>query len=159
VTAWFCDHSCYEQQFLADGGDAIEGQFVAIEATPFTDRLEVPKLRSYLRVTARAEEEESYPGLRAFVAGLLFEQAAKGVIDAEGNDGLTRAGLLDALSGTHDFTAGGIVGATDVGERAPTGCYVLLQVVEGKFKRVNPAEKGELSCGADNLVTADAPDA
>jgi hypothetical protein len=84
---------------------------------------------------------------------LLFERAAKDVVDADGLDGLTRVRLLDALAGIHDFDAGGIVGPTDVGARAANGCYVLLQVKDGKFVRVNPAEKGALACEPDNLLS------
>jgi hypothetical protein len=153
VHAWYCDTSCYDGAFLANGGNAVEDEFLGIETVPFTDKDEVAALRTYLRTTRRAAELPSYAGLRAYVTGLLFEASAKAVVEQSGEDGLTRVRLLDTLSGVHDFDAGGIVGPTDVGRRTPTGCYVLLQVHDGKFTRVNPAEKGRLDCASDNLVT------
>ena len=153
VVAWFCDAECYDPSFLSEGGDAIDSQYVAIETTPFSDRADIQSLRSYYRITTREDDTPTYSGLRAYVTGMLFERAAKSVVEAEGIDGLTRVRLLDALAGIHDFDAGGILGPTDVGARAPTGCYVLLQVQDGKFARVNPAEKGSLSCGGDNVLS------
>jgi hypothetical protein len=152
VKAWYCNASCYDSAFLADGGDAIEKQYVSIETTPFGDRSSVGSLRTYVRTTVQAGDGASYPGLRAYVAGLLFEQVAKQVVTDHGKDGLTRVRLLDALAAVHDFAAGGIVGPTDVGARTPNGCYVLVKVRDGRFTRINPADKGALSCGAGNLV-------
>ena len=152
VKAWYCDAACYDASFLTDGGDAIEGQYVAIETTPFSDRSEVAEERIYVRTTTRAGDDTSYPGLRAYVAGTLFEQATRDVITEFGDDGITRVRLLDALGAIHDFTAGGIVGVTDVGSRTPTGCYVLLKVRDGRFVRTNPAAKGDLDCSPENLV-------
>ncbi len=152
VQVWYCDASCYDAAFVADGGDAIDGEYVAIETAPFSDRSAVSSLRTYIRITTRAGEDTSYAGLRAFVSGLLFEHAAEQVIDEEGENGLTRTRLLDALATVHDFNAGGIIGSTDVATGTPNGCYVLLQVDDGRFKRVNPGDKGLLDCGSQNLV-------
>jgi hypothetical protein len=152
VKVWYCDASCYDAAFLADGGDAIDGEYVGIETAPFSDRAEIGAMRTYIRLSAKAGDDTSYAGLRAFVTGMLFEDAAKQMIDDHGDNGLTRVNLLAALSGIHDFTAGGIVGSTDVASGTPTGCSVLLQVVDGHFKRVNPADKTAFDCGSQNLV-------
>ena len=152
VEVWFCDARCYEPTFLTEGSVAVDDQYVAIETVPFTDRRKVPEMRSYLKATARNGETADYDALRAYVTGLLAEQALRAVIDAHGDDGITRAGLLDALAAIHDFTGAGLVGPTDVGGRAPNGCAVVLQVRDGEFTRVHPAERGSLDCGPQNLV-------
>jgi hypothetical protein len=152
VKAWYCGTSCYDDTFLSSGGNAVEGELIGIETTPLTDKDAVPALRTYSRTTRHAGEKPTYEGLRAYVTGLLFERSAKDVIGRFGSDGLTRVRLLDALHGIHDFDADGIVGATDVGGRAPTGCYVLLKVHADKFTRTNPSDKGALDCASDNLV-------
>lgn len=152
VLAWYCDARCYDDAFLADGGAAVEGEYVAIETAPFSDRSEISAMRTYLRITNRLEHEASYAGMRAFATGMLWEAAAKQVVEDEGENGLTRARLLAALANIHDFTAGGIIGPTDVATGTPNGCYVLLQVVDGGFERVSPADKGALACGSQNLV-------
>ncbi|MEX0665908.1 MAG: ABC transporter substrate-binding protein [Acidimicrobiia bacterium] len=152
VAAWYCGAQCYDASFLADGGDAIDGEYVAIETALFSDRSEISLLRSYVRISNRAGDDTAYEGLRAFVAGLLFESGAEQVIDEHGDNGITRVRLFEALAGINDFTAGGIVGPTDVASGTPTGCYVLMQVSDARFDRVNPADKGVIDCGSQNLV-------
>jgi hypothetical protein len=152
VAVWFCDARCYEPSFIAGGGDDVQGQHVAVETALLSDRSEIQALRSYVRNSKRAGHDPSYEGLRAFVAGMLFENAAERVIDEDGDNGLTRVRLFDALAGIQDFTAGGIVGPTDVASGTPNGCFVLTQVQEGRFARVSPADKAVIDCGAQNLV-------
>jgi len=152
VKAFFCNADCYDAGLLTDGVDDVEDQLVAIETAPFGDRALIASLRSYFKAAIKAGNDPTYEGLRAFVAGLLFEQAAEQLVDLDGNDGLTRVRLLEVLGGIHDFTGGGIVGTTDVGTRQPNGCYVLLEVRNGRFVRKNPAAKGQLDCGPQNLT-------
>jgi len=152
VTAWFCDAACYDLAFPVDGGPDVEGQYVGIETAPFGDRSEIGPLRAYLRITARAGGDPSYEGLRAFATGLLFENAVKRVIDEHGDNGITRTRLFEALADIHDFTAGGIIAPTDVASGAPSGCFVLTQVANGDYERVNPAGKGAFDCARENLV-------
>jgi hypothetical protein len=150
VKAWYCDASCYDPSFIANGADAVEQEYISIETTPLADH--TTALRRYIRSTVRAGDVATYAGLRGYVAGVLFEDAAAQVVNDHGHDGLTRARLLDALAGIHAFTAGGIVGPTDIGQRAPNGCFVMLKVRNGSFKRVNPTAKGTLDCSPGNLV-------
>jgi hypothetical protein len=152
VAIWFCDARCYDASFPADGGDAVDGQYVAIETALLSDRSEIQALRSYVRNSKRAEHDPSYEGLRAFVAGMLFENAAKQVIAEHGENGITRVRLIDALAGIQEFTAGGIVGPTDIASGTPNGCYVLTQIEDGRFTRVNPEDKAVIDCGSENLV-------
>jgi hypothetical protein len=60
--------------------------------------------------------------------------------------------LLEALAGIHDFTGGGLVGPTNVGDRIPNGCTVVLHVHDGQFTRAHPTERGRLDCDPSNLV-------
>ena len=87
--------------------------------------------------------------------GLLAQQALQQVVEAHGDDGVTRAHLLDALDATQDFTADGLIGPTDVADRTPSGCTVVLQVHDGRFTRVHPDERGSLDCEPQNLVELD----
>ena len=150
---WYCDGRCYGGTFLDSGGTAVEDQYVAIETAPFSDRLDVSGVRAYLRATRRGDDPATYAGLRSFTAGLLFEEALGQVVDEDGENGLTRERLLAALGTIDTFTADGIIGATNVADGTPNGCFVLLQVRNGKFARVNPADAGNLDCGPQNLQT------
>ena len=152
VAAWFCDARCYDPSFLTEGGSAVESEYVAIETVPFSDRRRVQAMRSYLSATARNGETPDYDGLRAYVAGLLAQEALEAVVDANGEDGITRTAMLNALAGIDGFTAQGLVGPTAVGDRAPNGCTVVLQVLDGELTRVHPTERGSLDCDPENLV-------
>ncbi len=45
---------------------------------------------------------------------------------------------------------------TDVGGHKINSCFVMMQVQDGKFKRVFPKKKGEFSCNdKKNLVTVE----
>jgi hypothetical protein len=46
-----------------------------------------------------------------------------------------------------------MIGATDVGARVPSPCFVLNQVKNGDFVRLLPASKGTFNCDPSNVVT------
>ena len=154
-TVWYCDTRCYDTAFLTQGSAAVVGQNVGIETVPFSDRRDVPALRTYLRATAQDGGRASYDGLHAYVAGSLFQAALDRVAQDHGTNGVTRVHLVEALTGIHDFSAEGIIGPTDVGRREPNGCMVLLRVEDGRFARVDPSERGNLDCSPENLVVLD----
>jgi hypothetical protein len=149
VKAWYCLAQCYVPNFLDQGGANVDGQFVQIGTNPFEDASSIAAMKRYL--TAGGPQNEI--GLEAYSAGLLFETAAKQVIQADGKNGLTRAALLGKVAAINDFTAGGILGSTQVGNRVPNGCFVMMRVQDGKFVRAEPAAKNQLSCGDQNLLT------
>ena len=84
-------------------------------------------------------------------ADSLFAQAVDDVVKADGPNGLTRASLLRALGAIHRFTDNGWVGEID--PRGATGCFVVMQIKGGVFKRVYPEQRGTLDCRAENKVT------
>ena len=74
---------------------------------------------------------------------MLFEQVARQVVADGGSNGLTRVALIGALGSVHDFTAGGILGATDVAAGTPNGCFALLQARSGhEVRACLPGGKG-----------------
>jgi hypothetical protein len=152
IGAWYCDARCYDPSFLTEGSADVEEEYVAIETVPFSDRRRVPAMRTYLAATARSGETPDYDGLRAYVTGLLAQHALEAVVDAHGKSGIARTALLEALASVRGFDADGLIGATDVGDRTPNGCTVVLQVRGNKFERVDPTERGSIDCDAENLV-------
>jgi hypothetical protein len=149
VKAWYCLAQCYVPTFLDQGGANVEGQFVQIGTNPFEDASTIAAMKRYL--TAGGPPSEI--GLEAYTAGLLFETAAKQVVQTDGKNGVTRAALLGEVAAINDFTAGGILGTTQVGNRVPNGCFVMMKVQDGKFVRAEPAAKNQLNCGDQNLIT------
>jgi hypothetical protein len=153
VKAWYCDASCDDPTFLAAGGAAVEGQLVDLGVNPLSDQRFIPNMGAFVRAMRHLGATPSVPALESYSASLLFEQAARQVVQASGTNGLTRVRLLAAVGTVHTFNAGGILGATDVAARQPSGCYMLLTVKNGHFVRSFPTAAGQLDCGAQNLQT------
>jgi hypothetical protein len=154
VKAWFCLDQCYTRNFLTQGGTAVNSEYVQITVNPFEESHSIPAMASYLRYTKKDGAAPTITGEESFAAGMLFEQVARQVVTENGSEGLTRVALISALRGVHAFTAGGILGATDVAQGTPNGCFMILQVRSKHFARVYPATKATLSCGGDNLLTS-----
>jgi Periplasmic binding protein len=151
VKAWYCDASCDDATFLASGGTAVEGQLIDVGVNPLVDQHAIPAMATFLRAMRHIGATPSVPAVESYSAGALFEQAARQVIQASGNNGLTRVRLLGAVATVHAFNAGGMLGDTDVGARQPNGCFMLLTVTNGHFVRSFPTAPGQLDCGAQNL--------
>jgi hypothetical protein len=108
-------------------------------------------LRTFLKYT---DEPDGF-SIQAFAAGLFFAEAVNAVVKADGNNGLTRARLLEEAANIHAFDAGGMIGVTDVGGRIPSSCFVLTQVRDGEFERVTPKKKGTFNCKKSNRKTVE----
>ena len=152
VKAWYCAQECADPPFLTQGGAAVEGQYVDVPVNPLSDQASVPAIATYVQAAQRFGGP-TVAGLESNAAGLLFEQVVKQVVATNGANGITRSRVLAAVATVHGFTAGGILGTTDVGGRQPTGCFALLQVKSGQLARVFPTTAGELNCGSGNLQT------
>ena len=150
VQAWYCSQECADPPFLADGGATVEGQYVDVSANPLIDQASVPAIATYVQAAQRFGGP-TLAGLESNAAGLLFQQVVKQVAATNGVNGITRSRVLVAVAAVHSFTAGGILGPTDVGARQPTGCFALLQVKSGQYQRVFPTAAGALNCGSQNL--------
>ncbi len=153
VTTWYCDSRCDDPAFLASGGTAVEGQLIDDAANSLLDQHSVPAIATYARTVRRLGAVPTQAGVESYAAGMLFDQAVRQVVASSGTHGLTRARLLSAVGAIHDFNAAGILGPTDVGARAPNGCFQLLKVASGHFDREFPTTPGTLDCHAQNLQT------
>jgi ABC-type branched-subunit amino acid transport system substrate-binding protein len=148
---WDCFSNCYDQGLIEQGGADVEGQYVTLSQLPFSETKQNAALASYVKTTGK--DDVSGFGSYAWVASLLFRDAVNAIVQREGKNGLTRTALLDALAGIHDFDADGMWGATDIGNRVPTSCFMVNQVRNGKFVRVYPKQPGTLDCAKSNRFT------
>ena len=149
VKVWACSLGCYSQQFLSTGGADVEGTYVWMQFLPFEEADTNPELAAYLKGVG-ADKATSF-GAQAWQASVLLETAINDVVQKYGVNGITRAHLLEALDGIHDFTANGWMGAKDL--KGVSDCFVLLQVHNGKFVRVYPTERGTFDCDPKNVAT------
>jgi hypothetical protein len=66
---------------------------------------------------------------------------------------LDRQTLFTALNNEHSFTANGIIGSTDVGNRVPSACQIVVQLQNGVWQRVFPTQPGTFDCNSANITT------
>jgi len=142
VKVWDCSLACYDSRLIQQGGSAVEGQYAWLSFLPFEDKGHNAELDSFLKYDAKPDGF----GAQAWVAGEAFATAVNAVVANSGPNGLTRAALLDAIRGIHDFTANGFVAPTDIGGRKGAACLIGMQVKGGKFVRVDPLEPGKFDC-------------
>jgi hypothetical protein len=151
VQVWTCAFECYDQALLHAGGADVEGQSITSTTIPFEEARAVPALARYLRGVGAGKATGF--GVQAWEAALLFRDVVDGLAARTGPNGLTRAAFLAGIRSVHGFTADGILGATDVGGRRPSDCYLVLTVRAGRFARVYPKTPGTFDCRRANTRT------
>jgi ABC-type branched-subunit amino acid transport system substrate-binding protein len=148
-TIWMCSTACYTAKFKAAGAD-VDGTYVFTTFLPFEDKGSNQELDNYL---ASVTTPDSF-GAMGWMSAVLFQEAVNKVVEADGPNAITRASILEALSGITSFDANGWMG-----ERDPKGglsdCLVMMQMKDGAFVRMVPEDKGKLDCNPDYLVTVE----
>lgn len=148
---WQCTLACYLDDAVTKAGDVMDGEYMSLQFLPFDEGSANPMTKNFVKYVGK----DNLNGFASwgFTSGLLFEQAAKAVIDKDGKDGLTRANLLAELANIHDFNASGMVATTDIGNKVGSACFMLDQYNGGKFERVYPTKKGTFDCKKSNVYT------
>jgi ABC-type branched-subunit amino acid transport system substrate-binding protein len=152
VEVWDCWVACYTQQLVEQGGADVEDQYVSVNLVPFYDEAKANKMTSnFVKYTGK-DKVDGF-GAQAWAAGVYFRDTVKAVVEGGGNNAVTREAVIEAAGGINDFTADGMIGSTDVGERVPSSCFALLQVQNGDFKRIHPKKQASFDCTKSNRVT------
>jgi ABC-type branched-subunit amino acid transport system substrate-binding protein len=147
-----CEWGCYSQQFLLDGGEAVEGVYAWIAHSPFESpnaRGDQFLYRANLATVAR-DAGWSEVGLQSWMAGRLFEQAFGRLLQAE-PEVPTREQLIQAAQSIDFYTANDILSATDPAGRQPTPCFVLMVVRNGRWEQAYPEPPRDQDCAEENL--------
>jgi hypothetical protein len=152
VKVWDCSVQCYDPRLITEGGTAVEDQYTWLTFLPFEDKGSNPTLDNFLKYDTKPDGF----GAQAWAAADLFAQVVNGIVKDKGPNGITRAGILQGLADTHKFDDGGMIPPVDIGAKTGTVCYVLMQVKNAKFVRVNPTKPGTFDCtGKDEKITID----
>ena len=151
ILVWDCGVLCYTPDLITEGGDAVEGQYVAVSHVPIEEADAVPAMQAYRKYVKETGGLQGTFGVQGFAAGLLLEEVVGKIVERDGPNAVTREAILKELKGIHEFDAQGLIGAIDIGAQTPTGCFALLQVRDGKFVRVHPEEPGSLDCAPENI--------
>ena len=148
VKVWDCSLQCYDPRLLSEGGADVDGENVTISFVPF----EEAKANKNLAAMLQAVEDPDGFSTQTWAAATYFRDAVNAIVDKNGVNGLNRSALLTEMNAINGFTADGMIGAVDVGDKVVTDCYMQLQVKGGKFVRVFPKKAGTFSCDPKNRV-------
>lgn len=152
VEVWDCSLQCYDAGLIEDGGSDVEDQYVYAPFLPFIgENAEAGQSEMLANFVEYVDEPDGF-AIQAWSAGLFLRDAVQKVVDEEGNNALTRAAVLEQAPTVNNFTADGMMGKTNVGQREATPCFVLSQVQDGEFERVFPKKKGKFNCKKSNVV-------
>lgn len=120
-----CGRACDPFVMVAQTGSLLE----EIDRTP-----ELQLYAEWLaRVNPRARPTGT--GMYSWAATKLFVESLKAI----GPD-VTRAALLEHLGGVTGYDANGLIPPQDIAGQSAAGCVVMLDIEEGQFVRVAPAE-------------------
>lgn len=152
---WDCFSNCYDKRFIQQGGADVEGQYVTLSALPISETKNNKALANYVKFTG-ADKVDGF-GEYAWIASLLFRDSVNTIVRRGGNSALTRKALLDALRSTTSFNADGMWAPTNIGQRIPSPCFLVLQVKGGQFTRMYPSAPGTFDCKPTNraVIKAD----
>jgi len=143
----------YDPALLTEPG--AEGLYVEMNTVPFEEADDVPAVRQYLDIyeATGAKTAPTALGVQSFSAALMFATAARNA----GSD-LTRETLVAEIKKLKDWTGGGLHYPTEPGTRDRAGCFILVQVKDGKFTRAFPEKPGTFSCDPKNVVPIKSPE-
>ena len=151
VKVWECNSGCYDPTFVQQGGSAVNGTYANLLDLPYMTDYKVNPQLDKLVTDLGGLDKVSNNAINSYVMALLFQDAVNKVV-ASGQT-LDRASLFTALKDEHSFTADGIIGTTDVGNRVPSSCSVLVQLQNGQWNRVDPTTPGTFDCNSANVAT------
>lgn len=127
------DPTIYDQRFVDEAGSNAEGVFVYSTTARFDDFSvkEMALYRSWLD-QVKPSAVPNFFGLYAWSAARLFVERAVAL-----GGKLSRASLIDALTGVKDWTGNGLHAPQQVGAKNTANCISILQFNGGKWQQVS----------------------
>jgi hypothetical protein len=150
VKIWECNSGCYDPSFYQQGGATVNGTYAMLLDLPYLSDYKTNPTLNNLITQLGGTAKFNNNAENSFIDALLFQDA---VNKAAATGTLSRQTLFTALDGEHSFTADGLVGPTDVGNRITTPCEVTVQLQNGVWTRVDPTAPGSFNCNPANNVT------
>lgn len=129
----------YDQKFLESAGESAEGIYVRTAYAPFDEPENYPAMQSYydMMETYKPDGKIAGLGLQSTSAHLMFATAANECLDS--NDGvLERECVLEAGKQITEWDGGGLHAPTDPSSNLPPECALIMQVVDGEWRRAFP---------------------
>ncbi len=151
VKLWLCTTTCYDPAFIKAGGSQLDGVQVILTGLPFEEADVSPAMKKFVDNVAT----HNTFSFAAWLSAELFATAVNTIVDEQGPNALTRANVIEALGKVKDFDAGGLIGPATPSQRIPATCIVTVEVRDGAFHRVFPAEPGTFHCTQPGKISID----
>ena len=146
---WAGSLSIYNKEYTAGDPSVTNGTYSGLSQLPWDEADKSPGLAAYIKYIGGAEKADAL-GANGFMAGIAFKEAIDSIVAAKGPNAITRATVIDALKNTKSDFQGWIGQAKGGKEIMP--CFAVMQIQDGKWKRVYPTEAGKLDCSASNKI-------
>jgi branched-chain amino acid transport system substrate-binding protein len=130
--------STYSEELVPDSGGpaAIDGAFLEQPTSLFLgeDAGKIPAVSTFLTWVQKASPgfKADYYTLAGWLSAELFVQALR-----DGGTHPSRGSVLKALRSITSFSGNYLVGTGNPSAKRPTNCYILAQIVNGKFRRLD----------------------
>jgi ABC-type branched-subunit amino acid transport system substrate-binding protein len=151
VKVWECNSGCYDPAFYQQGGATVNGTYALMLNLPYLSDYQANPTLNKLVTQLGGVNNINNNAINSFNMALLFQDAVQKAVANGGT--LNRQTLFTALNNEHAFTANGIIGSTDVGNRTPSACQIVVQLQNGVWKRVSPVKPGTFDCNPANITT------
>ena len=134
---YLLDPTAYERGYIEQGGDAVEGTHIFLNAVPFEEASSSPEVTQYLQWLQRTDPsaDPTLYGLFAWSAARLFVQEAV----ALGGD-LSRESLVARIAKVDNWTANGMHSPQHVGAERLGDCARFIKVQGGKWVPEGPTK-------------------
>lgn len=134
---WLQDATVYNDKYVAEGGEAVEGTTAYINFTPFEEASKSKELQTYLSWLQQVKPgtAPSYEGVFAWSAAKLFVEKSL----ALGGE-LGRSSLIKAVQSTDDWTAGDLHAPQPIGSKRTGECWRFIQLKGGSWVPVGGTE-------------------
>jgi len=134
------------KQYVASGGSAVDGTYVPINITPFSEASSNTELRRYITYLRKV-----HPGASPSIDGLFAWSAARLFVDRARALGgqLSRSHLVSAVRDVHAWTDSGAHASQNVGSKVVGTCWRFLRLTAGVWK---PVGSSSYSCHGRTVV-------
>ena len=146
---WTCTTACYDNTVTTNAG-VMNGLYVSMTFLPFEEARANRGVANFVKYV-RPDKVNGF-AVYGWSATLAFAEAARAAAKQSGNNGLTRAALLNGAKTLTAFDAGGLLGTTDIADKKQTACTAVVQLQKGKWVRLYPKKQGTFDCASKNHV-------
>jgi len=142
----------YGTTAVTDNPSVWEGMYQSLNLLPFDEASTNKTLKAFVKYTKAQGGAVDTFAAYSFESVIAFRDAVNATVKANGINGITRANLTTGIKTLTDFDADGMAGTHSYKDQKITGCFVMVQFLNGKWVRQYPTKKGTFDCNKSNLV-------